>query len=239
MNREEAIRNLPIYAGAVHIPEEEPESRRGGNSVRTEIRAAAEAQWRKHRLTVITAAALAAWTLATCGITEAVVRRNTAAEVTEAVTHELKGQFQTWLDEEEQRRMAEGIVTGDESKQQAIDSAAKAMARAFEGIKAITERQDDLRTYGWNMCFRASSRNYPDTIEGVVAQANQYMGYSEDNPIVDWKLQLATEITTAYFNGEWPETDKYIYAEWDGSGKIILRDEYQAGRNTTYWWWGK
>ena len=120
-----------------------------------------------------------------------------------------------------------------------MEREARLIAQAMDGIKTITEREDDLRTYAWNILFRMSDPGYPASVEEVVSQPNQYMGFSENNPVVTNKYRVAMETVEDFYAGNWPTTGKFLYAEWDSKGKVILRDTYLAGRDTEYWYWGK
>ena len=199
----------------------------------------ASSLWLKHGIFISLFAFMLVWTAATCTIVGLSVKKHTTAEVTAQLTQEYEQNLQEYKDTIEAERKAEYEKSAEAAKKTTIESAATEMARAFEGIKGITENPDSLRTYGWNMAFRVSSREYPNTFEEVISQKNQYMGYSPANPVIDKKYQIALEVVTAYYNGTWPVSNDFLYAEWDRTGKIILRDEYLAGRSTNYWWYGK
>lgn len=134
---------------------------------------------------------------------------------------------------------ASKFIADDESKQLQMEYEARQISKAMDGIKNITERDDDLRTYAWNILFRVADSGYPNSVAEVVAQPNQYMGFSDNNPVVTAKYRIAYEAVEAFYAGNWPVDGKFIYAEWDNKGKVILRDTYLAGRDTQYWYWGK
>lgn len=134
---------------------------------------------------------------------------------------------------------ASKFLSGDASKQAQMERDARLISQAMDGIKTITERDDDLRTYAWSVLFRVADSGYPNSVAEVVAQPNQYMGFSDTNPVVTAKYRIAYEAVEAFYAGNWPVDGKFIYAEWDNKGKVILRDTYLAGRDTEYWYWGK
>ena len=134
---------------------------------------------------------------------------------------------------------ASKFIADDESKQLQMEYEARQIAKALDGIKTITERDDDLRTYTWNILFRVADSGYPNSVAEVVSQPNQYMGFSDNNPVVIGKYRIAYEAVEQFYAGNWPVDGKFIYAEWDSKGKVILRDTYLAGRDTEYWYWGK
>ena len=134
---------------------------------------------------------------------------------------------------------ASKFIADEESKTLQMEYEAREIAKAMNGIQTITERDDDLRTYAWNILFRVSNPGYPNSVQEVVSQPSQYMGFSDDNPVVLNCYRIAYEVVEDFYNGEWPVTDKFVYAEWDAKGKIILRDTYLSERETEYWWWNK
>lgn len=195
--------------------------------------------WLRYGIVVSVTIFMVLWTALTCTIVGLSVKKHTTAEVTDQLTRKYEQDLQDYKDTIAAERQAEYEASEAASRKTTIESAATEMAKAFEGIKGITENPDSLRTYGWNMAFRVSSREYPNTFEEVISQKNQYMGYSPGNPVIEKKYQIALEVVTAYYNGTWPVSNDFLYAEWDRTGKIILRDEYLAGRSTNYWWYGK
>ena len=134
---------------------------------------------------------------------------------------------------------ASRFVADDDSKTLQMEYEAREIAKAMNGISSITERDDDLKTYAWNILFRVSNPGFPNSVYEVVSQPSQYMGFSDDNPVVLGCYRIAYEVVKDFYNGDWPTTDKFVYAEWDGRGKIILRDTYLAERDTEYWYWGR
>lgn len=185
-----------------------------------------------------------AWTVSMvigCSVTGAVVRRNTTERVTAEVTSELRQGFQKYLEELEQERMAASLLKDDESRQAVIQAEATAMAKSFYGHKDVIRTDADYYTLGWNECFRAAGdgefKNLT-TIEAVVSQKGQYLGWNENNPVVEKLYAIALEIVTDYYNGNWPTTDEFIYLDWS-TGKMVARNEFKTGPSTEYWWWGK
>ena len=134
---------------------------------------------------------------------------------------------------------ASRFVADEESKTLQMEYEARQISKAMDGIKGITEREDDLRTYAWAIMFRVSNSGYPNSVQEVVSQPNQFMGFSDSNPVVTAKYRIAYECVEAFYAGNWPADSKVIYAEWNNQGKVILRDTYLAGRDTEYWYWGK
>lgn len=187
--------------------------------------------FRRYGILLIMVLAIALWTFVVSKISYHNGFADASAETEKAVAEAV----QATKDE----IAASKFIADDESKQLQMEYEARQIAKALDGIKTITERDDDLRTYAWNILFRVADSGYPNSVAEVVAQPNQYMGFSDTNPVVTAKYRIAYEAVEQFYAGNWPADSKFIYAEWDSKGKVILRDTYLAGRDTEYWYWGK
>ena len=186
---------------------------------------------RRHGILIILAAALILWTWTVHKISYHNGYEDASAEAEVLVAEAV----QKTKDE----IAASRFVADEESKTLQMEYEARQISKAMDGIKGITEREDDLRTYAWAIMFRVSNSGYPNSVQEVVSQPNQFMGFSDSNPVVTAKYRVAYEVVKDFYAGNWPTTDKFVYAEWDAKGKIILRDTYLSERQTEYWWWNK
>ena len=192
--------------------------------------------WKRNGVAIIALLFFWGYTFGLVKGTEVRVRK----EVTARVTAELRAEFeQTLADQERERQMA-AFLSDDASKRAMIEAESESIAKAFYGAREVIKSTEDLMTYGWTICFRSEEENseFPSSIEGVVAQKGAFMGYSEDNPVIERYYSVAKEIATAYHDGSWPTTAKFLYLDWS-TGKMIARDELKTGPRTEYWWWGK
>ncbi len=190
--------------------------------------------WKKHMILILIACFLPLWTAAACLITGSIVRRNTEAEVAERLNHEWRGRMQTYLDEQEQQRMASSLLTGEESRQAAMDAEADAIAKLLYGYRNNSLR--DRKTLIWCVLMRTDNAGYPGTVEGVVSQKDQWMFYSNENPIRTDDKAMALEQLQAWHDGRYPaglSTD-YVYAEWSQT-RIRLFDNYEDLSERNYW----
>ena len=149
-----------------------------------------------------------------------------------------KAQYEAQLQAYKDEQAAAALLTGDASKQAAKEREADLIAKALYPIGNMKFNADDLRTYCWAILLRQINAEYPDSIESILLQKDQFMGFSEKNPIIEEYYQIALEMLDIYYDGRWPTTADYVWAEWP-DGKIVLRNAYKADRNTNYWWWGK
>ena len=172
--------------------------------------------------------ALAVYSVLICVITGTIVRKNTMTEM----EHEYRGRMQAYLDQQEQERMASSLVTGEKSRQAAMDLEAREIARVLYGVKDNSEK--DLRTAVWCILNRVDNAGYPSSIYAVCAQSKQWMGYSPENPVLDNLKQIALEELETWYAGTRPVDSSFVYLNWTPS-KITLRDNWTDGSSTNYW----
>ncbi len=106
------------------------------------------------------------------------------------------------------------------------------LARMLYAYRDNSDR--DLRTAVWCALNRVDSAGYPDTVKGVCQQPSQWMGYSDDNPILENLYEIAIKELETWHNNYRPVNRDYVYLSWS-SKEIVLRDTYEKGPNTRYW----
>lgn len=142
---------------------------------------------------------------------------------------EYKAQVQA--EAEEARAAANMPPTAQEQRKRD----AEALARVLYGVK--DNSTDDLRTLCWCVFNRADNPLYPETLEDVINQPEQWMGYSAENPVLENLYEIAYEELDRWQGGEHrPCSNEYIYMSWT-SREIILRDEFSTSQNARYWRW--
>ena len=114
-----------------------------------------------------------------------------------------------------------------------IQQEAEYIARVLYG-NARNNSERDQRTLVWCILNRVDSSAYPGTVKEVCQQAKQWMGYSDDNPILNNLYEVARKELETWHSGYRPVNIDYIYMSWS-SKEIILRDTYEIGKNTRYW----
>ena len=118
--------------------------------------------------------------------------------------------------------------------EQLLNQQSEALARVLYGVKDNSTQ--DLKTLCWCVFNRVDNPNYPDNIEAVIEQPKQWMGYSENNPVMDDLYKLAKEQIQQWQNGRRPVSNELIYMSWTPA-RIVLRDTWQYGMNTKTWVW--
>ena len=74
---------------------------------------------------------------------------------------------------------------------------------------------------------------WPDSIEAVVLQPNQFQGYSESNPEAPFH-DLAREILILWHSGEREIPQDMVYCSGDGVHQTF-RNTWERTEETRYW----
>ena len=115
-----------------------------------------------------------------------------------------------------------------------IEREAEYIARVIYGT-ARNHSDSDKKAVVWCILNRVEHYAHPNTIAEVCEQPKQWMGYSNDNPVLDDNYELAlAELKTWYNGGHRPTENDYIYLSWS-SKEILLRNTFEENRDTKYW----
>ena len=116
-----------------------------------------------------------------------------------------------------------------------IELEAEWIARVMYGMYKPDHKDSDLRAIVWCILNRVDNRAYPNEIQAVCQQAKQWMGYSDDNPVLAKLYDIALTELKSWHNGvPRPMTADFVYLNWS-SKEILLRDTFEENRNTNYW----
>ena len=110
---------------------------------------------------------------------------------------------------------------------------AEYIAKVLYGA-AKDNNERDQRTAVWCILNRVDNPAYPNTVKGVCDQASQWMGYSDNNPVLTSLYNTAMRELEVWHSGYRPVSADYIYMSWS-SKEIVLRDTYEKEPNTKYW----
>lgn len=115
-----------------------------------------------------------------------------------------------------------------------IELEAEYIAKVIYGT-ALNHSDADKRAVVWCILNRVDHYSHPDTVIEVCEQPKQWMGYSNDNPVLTDIYDLAlAELKTWHSGGHRPMSNDYIYLSWS-SNEIILRNTFEENKNTKYW----
>lgn len=224
MTEERARREMPIFS-QLNIEDARP--------LRSHQRDAQIEKFKKrYGLTLIIFFLWAASIMLSCCVTGSIVHRNTQRETETRPSAEFAQEMQAYKDAEAAKR----IVTGDESRAAAMKADCTEIAKVLYGIRSNSK--DDLRTAIWCVLNRVDNAGYPGNVADVCKQSGQWMGYSEENPVVDELYSLAYEQVEIWFGGIRPVSPDYIYMNWSPT-EITLRDNWENGSRTHYWRYDK
>lgn len=115
-----------------------------------------------------------------------------------------------------------------------IELEAEYIAKVIYGT-ARNHADSDKKAVVWCILNRVEHYSHPNTIAEVCEQPKQWMGYSNDNPVLTENYELAlAELKTWYSGDHRPMSNEYIYLSWS-SKEIILRNTFEENKNTRYW----
>lgn len=144
-----------------------------------------------------------------------------------ALRAELQSDYESKITELEQYYEYGGDVSQ-------IEREAEYIAKVIYGT-ARNHVDSDKKAVVWCILNRVEHYAHPDTIVEVCEQPKQWMGYSNDNPVLTENYDLAlAELKTWYNDGHRPMSSDYIYLSWS-SKEILLRDTFEENKSTHYW----
>ena len=144
----------------------------------------------------------------------------------------------------EQERQAEEDAKAAEleaamsSESAVMEREAAAIAKAFYGIRNFVDKyhytKDDLITYARCIFNRVDSNN-ANTVQSVVSAPEQFLAYSEKNPVLTEYYDIALETVKAWHYETLKPCDaSYRYAELTDRG-IFLTSEFNADGYARRW----
>lgn len=146
--------------------------------------------------------------------------------------------YRGWLEDykaEQEAAAMEAIETDPYTIQ--LNAESEMLARVLYGVK--DNKTDDLKTYCWCVFNRVDNSHYPDTLEDVIAQPQQWMRYDPTNPVLENLYQIARQQLDAWHtDSHRPVDSNYVFMNWS-SNDICLRDNFNEGSGTHYWRWGQ
>lgn len=115
-----------------------------------------------------------------------------------------------------------------------IELEAEYIAKVLYGT-ARNHADSDKRAVVWCILNRVEHYSHPNTIAEVCEQPKQWMGYSNDNPVLTELYDLALAELKIWYSGDHrPMSNEYIYLSWS-SKEIILRNTFEENKSTRYW----
>lgn len=156
----------------------------------------------------------------------------------ERTIEEMETEFSARLDQERARIEEElkaeyGFDLIDQQKD-AIELEAETIAKLLYPMQYNTDK--GLRSACWCVFNRADSEGYPGSVESVCTQKDQWMGWSEDNPVIDRLYRIAKqELEVWHKETRRPMSTEYVFLEWN-SKSITLRTKFEGGYGNHVWY---
>ena len=143
-------------------------------------------------------------------------------------------QYEAWMEAYRVERLAIDQANADADPYALqLNAEAESLARVLYGVK--DNDKDDLRTLCWCVFNRVDNPAFPNTLEDVIAQPQQWMRYDEDSPVLEDLYQIAREQLEAWHSdAHRPCSSDYVFMSWTPSD-ICLRDAWREGSGTHYW----
>lgn len=144
--------------------------------------------------------------------------------------------------EQEQKAEADAraaeLAAAQASEAAVMEREATAIAKAFYGIRNFIDKyhytKDDLLTYARCIFNRVESSN-ANTVESVVAAPEQFLAFSEHNPVLTEYYDIALEAVQAWHSETLKPCDvSYRFAELTERG-IYLTAEFNADGYARRW----
>ena len=111
---------------------------------------------------------------------------------------------------------------------------ANAVAKVLYGTARNNSKDDQISTV-WCIINRVESYMYPSTIEEVCSQNAQWMGYSDNNPILKELYEVAYSQLTIWHNGDSrPVGTDFVFMDWTPNS-ITLRTTFEQTKYTRYY----
>ena len=123
----------------------------------------------------------------------------------------------------------------DEAEAQALAMQEEAMTLAKMLYPMRNNTDLGLKSACWCAINRVDSQWYPNTIDEVCAQDRQWMGWSEDNPVVERLYNIALEALIQWHKGIHAVGADYLFLDWN-TKEITLRTTFEGGRGCHYWY---
>lgn len=122
----------------------------------------------------------------------------------------------------------------EDTEPELVDKAsAEEVAKVLYGIRDNDD--EELTAVVWCIINRVESALYPNSVIEVCQQPKQWMGYYEDNPVLDDLYGIAYDVLYSWAtDGHRPFSQEYLWFTWT-SDQITFRTDFEEGRGCKYW----
>ena len=167
---------------------------------------------------------------------QAVVSKHNYNERLEAEIAEVSGEYEATIlqmsDTHKEEIQALRAEYENLTPEELLKQEGEFLARMLYAYRNNSER--DLRTAVWCALNRTDSPGYPNSVKEVCQQPSQWMGYSDENPILNDLYEIAIKELETWHSGYRPVGREYVYMNWS-TKQITLHDTWEKGNDTNYW----
>lgn len=224
MTMQNAIRELPKYSEAELPPPPQ-------TPIRHRIMTKQEFE-RRYGLLLILAAAFTIYSVLLSAWVSGITEKRVKAEMAEHYAAEL----QAYKDQQAYDRSAEYFLSGEASREAAINQAVDAVAGVISKLNTDAQKLTEAAC----MLARVMNSAYPNSFEEVANQPQQWMFYDgSDKTFSQHDRDLADQIVRPYMeSGIIPNglTAEMVYGAWS-QNDFVLRDSYQNTTTMHTWRW--
>ena len=230
---DELITNNAIHFNdwepAAELPE--PRRRRGVHAMERET------FWRNHAILIVGAALFTLYTV----LLSSFVAWRTENRVKEELENEydirVEQAVEAYKAEQAQQKAAEFFLSGDASREAAINQEIDAVAPVIAKLNTDTQKLSEASC----MLARVMNPAYPNNFRDVAEQAQQWPLYDgKDKTFSQHDRDLAESIVRPYMeSGIVPNglTADMVYAAWS-QNDLVLRDDFQGSGTMNTWRYG-
>ena len=223
MTMQNAIRELPQYSEAELPPPQTP--------IRHRIISKEEFE-RRYGLLLILAAVFTIYSVLLSAWVSGTTEKRVKAEMAEHYAAEL----QAYKDQQAYDRSAEYFLSGEASREAAVNQATDAVAAVISKLSTDSQKLTEAAC----MLARVMNSAYPNSFEEVANQPQQWMFYDgSDKTFSQHDRDLADQIVRPYMeSGIIPNglTAEMVYGAWS-QNDFVLRDSYQNTTTMHTWRW--
>lgn len=184
---------------------------------------------RRYGILLIAAAAFVIYTV----LLSSAVEHRTEVRVRQETAIEYASMLERYKAELAEREQAQYFKSGEASREAFVNQEIDAAARLCAKMSNDVQKGGIL----CNALARVMSRNYPGTMQEVIAQEGQWMFYSPENKFTEHDREIAERILRAYYeDGVIPNglTEEFVYGSWS-ENDYVLRNTWDFGPNTRTW----
>lgn len=189
----------------------------------------------KHRFPVLLAAVIL---IVYTGFVSLIAGRSAHVKTEKAVTAEYEEKLTALQRELQTEREKTAVKTSETTTVNAeLVIKAEKLAKVLYGFK--NNDKSDLITACWCVFNRVDIKTgeyaYLTSLEDVIAQPEQWMGYSDENPVIEDLYQIAyAQLEIWLSGGHRPVSSEYVFLVWS-PGEIYLKTSL-TGKNDTRTW---